>query len=58
MPILPPDDETTLRELFPLKLVGGFIALDQHVGCFGCKWCLSRRHALCTVVVVEHTRAS
>ena len=35
-----------LRELFPLKLVGGFIAVDQRIGCVGCGFCLARRHAL------------
>lgn len=38
--------ESSLRELYPIKLVGGFITVDQHVGCVGCRWCLSRRHGL------------
>lgn len=35
-----------IRELFPIKLVGGFIAVDEHVGCLGCNFCLSRRHPI------------
>ena len=37
---------SSLLELFPIKLVGGFITVDDHVGCVGCRFCLSRRHAL------------
>ena len=37
-------DRATLLELFPIKLVGGFVTVDQHVGCVGCAFCLSRRH--------------
>ena len=40
------DYRAALLELFPLKLVGGFITVDQHVGCVGCRFCLSRRHPL------------
>lgn len=40
------EGRSTLLELFPIKLVGGFIALDQHAGCQGCTFCLSRRHLL------------
>lgn len=38
--------ERALLELFPIKLIGGFIAVDDHVGCHGCNFCLSRRHSL------------
>ncbi len=41
-----PDTRPELLELFPIKLVGGFIAVDDHVGCRGCNFCLSRRHDL------------
>lgn len=42
----PHDDYRNILELFPIKLVGGFIAADFHVGCLGCSFCLSRRHPL------------
>lgn len=38
--------QSELLELFPIKLVGGFIAIDAHAGCVGCSFCLSRRHSL------------
>jgi len=41
-----PETRPELLELFPIKLVGGFIAVDDHVGCRGCAFCLSRRHSL------------
>lgn len=28
----------------PLRLLGGFICLDTHLGCWGCSYCLNRRH--------------
>lgn len=37
-------ERTEAAELFPVKLVGGFIAVDYHVGCVGCSFCISRRH--------------
>ncbi len=40
------DNYRNILELFPIKLVGGFIAVDFHVGCLGCSFCLSRRHPL------------
>ena len=43
---LPTAERAALLELFPIKLVGGFITVDQHVGCVGCRFCLSRRHPL------------
>lgn len=38
--------KTDILELFPVKLVGGFITVDYHIGCRGCSFCLSRRHKL------------
>jgi hypothetical protein len=31
-------------ELAPLRLLGGFICVDTHLGCQGCPWCLNRRY--------------
>lgn len=36
--------QSQMLEFFPVKLIGGFIAVDHHVGCAGCRFCLSRRH--------------
>ena len=47
-------DRKTSVELYPIKLVGGFIALDQFVGCIGCKFCLSRRHPFWRKAFTEH----
>lgn len=33
-------------QLFPIKLVPGFIAVDFAVGCVGCNFCVARRNAL------------
>lgn len=41
-----PTERQAMLELFPIKLVGGFIAIDYHLGCAGCSFCLSRRHPL------------
>lgn len=30
--------------LAPIKLLGGFICIDFHLGCSGCLYCLNRRH--------------
>lgn len=30
-------------EFSPVRLLGGFICLDTHIGCRGCKFCLNRR---------------
>ncbi len=38
-------NQSDLLELFPIKLVGGFIAIDSYAGCVGCSFCLSRRHS-------------
>ncbi len=38
--------EQNILELFPVKLVGGFITVDYHIGCQGCSFCLSRRYKL------------
>ena len=40
------DEQGAIRELFPIKLVGGFITLDNVAGCVGCSFCLSRRHPI------------
>lgn len=40
------EEKADLRELAPIKLIGGFVAVDAHVGCIGCPWCLSRRNPL------------
>lgn len=33
-------------ELSPVRLLGGFVCVDLHVGCSGCRYCLNRRDAL------------
>ncbi len=37
-------ERLAIHELFPIKLVGGFIVVDYHAGCIGCSFCISRRH--------------
>lgn len=49
---------TELRELFPIKLVGGFVAVDNHVGCLGCSWCLCRRQPLWQKVFLQDHHVS
>lgn len=33
-------------ELAPLRLIGGFVCVDSHLGCAGCHFCLNRRYPL------------
>ncbi len=35
------DDEL---ELAPVRLLGGFVLVDTHLGCVGCSFCLNRRY--------------
>ncbi len=43
-----------LIELFPIKLIGGFISIDSHIGCSGCSFCLARRSSLCERLFTEN----
>lgn len=49
-------ERQSLLELHPVKLVGGFITVDQHIGCRGCRFCLSRRHQLWRTVYGRNIR--
>jgi hypothetical protein len=31
-------------ELAPVRLIGGFVCVDSHLGCAGCHFCLNRRY--------------
>jgi hypothetical protein len=31
-------------ELAPVRLIGGFVCVDSHLGCAGCHFCLTRRY--------------
>jgi hypothetical protein len=31
-------------ELVPIRLIGGFVCVDTHLGCAGCGFCLNRRY--------------
>ena len=31
-------------ELAPVRLIGGFVCVDSHLGCVGCHFCLNRRY--------------
>lgn len=33
-----------IAQYFPMKLIGGFIALDFHVGCMNCAFCVCKRN--------------
>lgn len=33
-------------DLAPVRLLGGFICVDTHLGCSGCRFCLNRRNPL------------
>jgi hypothetical protein len=33
-----------LLELAPVRLIGGFVCVDSHLGCAGCHFCLNRRY--------------
>ncbi len=33
-------------EFSPIRLLGGFICIDTHIGCRGCKFCLNRRQPI------------
>jgi hypothetical protein len=42
-------------ELSPIRLLGGFICADTHIGCFGCTYCLNRRDPLLHRILNENT---
>jgi hypothetical protein len=42
---------TGLAELAPVRLIGGFVCVDSHLGCVGCSFCLNRRYPLQRVVL-------
>lgn len=41
--------------LCPVRLLGGFVCVDLHVGCAGCAWCLNRRDPALHRVLEERT---
>ena len=47
-----------LLELFPIKLIGGFISIDSHIGCSGCAFCLARRSPICNQIFKENVHHS
>lgn len=41
-------------ETAPIRLLGGFICVDTHIGCSGCTFCLNRRHPLLDNLLNRH----
>ena len=41
-------------ELSPVRLLGGFICVDSHIGCAGCTYCLNRRDPLLHRILDEN----
>lgn len=44
VPRRPKESFPAAIELAPVRLIGGFVCVDSHLGCAGCHFCLNRRY--------------